>query len=121
MAKPSRRFNYYTSFSFENDEDEELEFEISAHVNEYHKAKTYGLPEDCYPEEGGDCDDYEICLDGHVISNDEFEALGGSIEDLIEYIQVSASEQEPDEPDYDPGDRDVEDDCTDWDDPSRDP
>ena len=120
-TKRKRSFNFETVYSFETEEGEELEFEVEANVNQFHPAKLHGAPEDCYPAEGGDCDDWQIKLDGRILTDSEFEAMGGDLSDLREKVEVEASEREPDEPDYDPSDRDYEDDCTDWDDSSRDP
>jgi hypothetical protein len=119
MARKPNRFNFDHSFAFENAEGEEIEVEVSAHVEEYHAAKLHGPPEDCYPAEGGNCDDWQIFLDGKPITDDAFEALGGNLDDLRESIEVAAAEYEPDVPDCD--DRDDYDRDCDFEDSSRDP
>jgi hypothetical protein len=103
-TKTKRRFNFDTHFSFENEEGEEFEFDVSANVNPYHPAKLSGPPEDCYPAEGGDCDDWQLFRDGKPISNDEFEKMGGDLDELKESIEEDAQNYEPDVPDYDPPD-----------------
>lgn len=49
---------YYTC----RNEDCEHETELSVYYTPIVPAQTYGLPENCYPEEGGDFEiDQEVC------------------------------------------------------------
>jgi hypothetical protein len=97
-----KRYNFATTYSFENKLDEEVEVEVEANVNRFVAGNLYGPPENCYPDEGGDCDDYQITFNGKVIDDAQFGALGGNIKDLIEHIEVEFSDAERDSrDDYD--------------------
>ena len=105
MDARKRHFNFSISYSFEGPEDgEEIEVDVDANVEPYHPAKLHGPPEDCYPAEGGECDDWQISHDGHPITDAEFEDMGGSLEALKTKVELEAAEWEPDVPERDPRD-----------------
>jgi hypothetical protein len=57
----------------------EYEFEIT--VSELIPAQTYGPPENCYPEEGGECSPSECPLCGEDIDQNEMIERAGERED----------------------------------------
>ena len=103
MARKANRFNFDTTYSLEvempDDTLPEFEFEVSAHVNAYDPGRLSGPPENCYPPEGGDCDDIALFLDGRELTEEEFKALGGSWDKLRASVEEAFAGQEADYPD----------------------
>ena len=45
-------------------DDEDFDLEIEYEVAELVRGRTYGLPEDCYPDDGGEVEELTATLDG---------------------------------------------------------
>jgi hypothetical protein len=67
-----RGSNCSISYTWEDEDNNRvLEFDIEGSVSKYIPAKISGPPENCYPAEGGDLEDWEITLvDGTVYDDD---------------------------------------------------
>ena len=71
----------------------ELEVEISGSVDPYDPGRAHGLPEDCYPPEGGVCEDLVATLDGKPFELTSKE--GKRAEEVLEE-QARSSDECPD-------------------------
>ena len=103
MAKKTR-WNYSTTFAFENKEGVEVEVEINANILPYVPGKLSGPPENCYPPEGGECDDWSLTLDGQPLSDKDFEEMGGNLDSLRSSVEESAAQEQADADYYGPDD-----------------
>ncbi len=75
-----------------------LDFEAEVDCTPYCPAKITGLPENCYPEEGGEIDVISLNCDGH----NAMYLLGSDLEeDIMEAIrQTLDSEDAANEPEW---------------------
>ena len=53
-------------YTIERDDDE-FDIEVEYTVSRFDPGRTYGLPEDCYPPEGGEIEDFHATQDGKPI------------------------------------------------------
>lgn len=57
-----RQYNSCTEYEWDDGKGRVLTFRIDGYVSPYVPAQTYGLPEDCYPAEGGELEDWTFDL-----------------------------------------------------------
>jgi len=48
--------------------DEDLDVIVEYEVSQYYPAQTYGLPENCYPEEGGEGTELTVWHEGNELT-----------------------------------------------------
>lgn len=67
------------------DEDNNRTVELTVHgtISAYYPAKISGPPEDCYPAEGGELEDWEITVNEVTFYNDDGDELPVAITDEI--------------------------------------
>ena len=73
----------------------EIEFEVRASVYPGLPAKTYGRPEDCYPEEPDEVGEVHIFFDGEEVTGKLGDYLASQVSD--ETIITSAFEADDDD------------------------
>ena len=68
--------NHSTTYELERGE-EYFDIEIEFTTSRYYPARTYGLPEDCYPAEGGEIETITAYFDGKKfdLTDDEIDAM----------------------------------------------
>lgn len=55
--------DHSTTYELERD-DATFDLEIDYSMSRFYPARTYGLPEDCYPAEGGEIENIDVRCDG---------------------------------------------------------
>jgi hypothetical protein len=96
----------------DSDEDLEIEVTVEGSYVPFVPAKTYGPPEDCYPAEGGYCDDVFAYVDLPPLPGSKKARRGyvSLTEDEVEQFSSQLSEVAmEDSRDYDDDDYDVND------------
>ena len=95
--KHIRRANIRDNASYEytwEDEDNNrcLTFDVYGHISKYVPAQTYGPPENCYPAEGGELEDWYSNLIEAEFYDDEGEVVRTL--DQLHPVEIMALEQE---------------------------
>lgn len=63
MARTNLVYNATHSFEWVDEKNNRLlTYDVYAYVSKFIPAKTYGPPEDCYPAEGGELEDFYVVL-----------------------------------------------------------
>jgi len=81
--------HYNCTVTHEEETDNKLlVFEIEGNLTPYVPARTYGPPEDCYPAEGGQLEEYQVTLIGGT-EYDEDGNIIRSFEDFTDEERVA--------------------------------
>jgi len=67
--------------------DEDLDVIVEYTLSKWYPAQTYGLPENCYPEEGGEIEELTVWHDGNelIITGHEEQEIERFIYSTHEY------------------------------------
>ena len=91
MPRARRLARVSTTYLREEDKGE-VEYTISADVSPFVPGQLSGPPENCYPDEGGECEDIEVTLDGRPVALECFSC--SDIESMCERLTQAAQDEE---------------------------
>ena len=95
--------DFTTNITIGDEEDVEVNVECS--VSAFRPGKYSGLPENCYPDEGGEVEDVKVTLDGKDITD----TLSKEAMEHVERVAFEIAEDSAID-DYDPPDDEYYDD-----------
>ncbi len=93
--------SYTITYEVERGEDENykvIELEITGSVSPYVPAKTWGLPENCYPAEGGEVEIETILHEGKKWEGELTDSEREKVEELL--TEAAQEDDGPDPDDY---------------------